>query len=277
MTDFYDPITKTELSYHIDPRLKVKWDQLRGGKLQKKDEDRVYIVDGRERMGKSTFAFQQAKYIDPTFNVDRVCFTPKQFLEQIRNAPEGSSVVFDEAFRGLSSKASQSRTNKEIVEALMEVGQRNLVIFILLPTFFLLEIYAAVLRSNVLFHVYKNKNGLRCWRLYNERQKSLLWKVGKKKGFDYSFPKVRIRGRFYSKMPIDQQKYLKKKMETFRGVEEVESEVVFDKKLIYLIKNELKLSDQKVSMLCKRYGRKISSAYVGIINRELRESSTTTN
>ena len=38
---------KEFLTYHIDPKIKKKWDSLRNQKLQKKDEDRVYIVDGR--------------------------------------------------------------------------------------------------------------------------------------------------------------------------------------------------------------------------------------
>jgi hypothetical protein len=39
----------------------------------------------------------------------------------------------------------------------MEMGQNNLVVFIVLPTIFLLEMYPAVLRSEALFHIYKNK------------------------------------------------------------------------------------------------------------------------
>ncbi|KKM83525.1 hypothetical protein LCGC14_1308400, partial [marine sediment metagenome] len=93
MVEFHDPITKKELSYFIDKNLRKKWDKLRNGYLIKKDDDKVYIVDGRERGGKSTFAIQQAKYLDPTFNLDRICFTSDQFLHQIRNAPQGSCII----------------------------------------------------------------------------------------------------------------------------------------------------------------------------------------
>ena len=165
MVEFYDPIQKIDISYYIDKKLKENWDKLRKGQLIKKDDDKVYIIDGRERAGKSTFATQQAKYLDPLFNIDRICFTAEQFLYQIRNAPKGSVIIFDEAFRGLSSKASQSKINKSIVEAMMEMGQRNLIVFIVLPTVFLLEIYAAVLRSNTLFHIYKDKSGKRKFRI----------------------------------------------------------------------------------------------------------------
>ncbi|KKL67349.1 hypothetical protein LCGC14_2135890, partial [marine sediment metagenome] len=188
MVEFNDPVTNTELKYYIAKELVKKWDKYRGGKLIKEDADLVIIVDGKERVGKSVFTLQQAKYLDPTFNIDRICFTAEEFLKQIREAPQGSVVMFDESFRGLSSKGSQSRINKEIVQALMEVGQRNLIIFIVLPTFFLLEIYAAVLRSHALIHIYRIKgmNKGRGFRIYNEKHKGMLWKNGKKKGFDYS-------------------------------------------------------------------------------------------
>jgi len=219
MVEFINPITKKEISYHIDKKLKSKWDKLKEGKLAKIDEDRCYIVDGRERSGKSLFTFQQAKYIDPTFDVNRICFTPEAFLEEIKTASKGSVVVFDEAFRGLSSKSSQSKINKMIVQAMMEVGQRNLIIFIVLPTFFLLEMYAAVLRSNALFHIYKEKTGKRAFRIYNYQKKALLYNVGKKKGFSYAFPKVISRGRFFNIWSIDEEEYRQKKGNSLREID----------------------------------------------------------
>lgn len=235
MVHFYDPVQSIELSYHVDEHLKVKWDKLNDGRLIKKDEDRVYLVDGRERTGKSVFTFQQAKYIDPTFNLSRVCFTPDEFLHCIRTAEKGQVVVFDEAFRGLSSKASQSKVNKKIVQALMEMGQRNLVVFIVLPTFFLLEMYAAVLRSNALFHVYKDKNGDRRFRIYNYNQKSILYQVGRKKGFSYKFPRVKIRGRFFNKYAINEAGYREKKAKSFENtdivMEEEEGRISLERKV----------------------------------------------
>ncbi len=224
MVSFFDPIQNIELSYHIDKNLKDKWDKLTDGSWVKKDEDRVYIVDGRERTGKSVFTFQQAKYLDRNFNLSRVCFTPEEFLRAIRNAKKGEVVVFDEAFRGLSSKASQSKVNKAIVQALMEMGQRNLIVFIVLPTIFLLEMYPAVLRSNALFHIYKSRKGRRKFRIYNYSQKSLLYNVGKKRGFSYKFPRVRARGEFYGHFAIEEQSYRNKKEESFHHNDFVKEE-----------------------------------------------------
>jgi hypothetical protein len=284
MVKFFDPITKEEITYYIAPNLLPQWDNLKDGKLQKQDEDRVYITDGRERAGKSLFTLQQAKYLDPTFDISRVCFTPEEFLFQIRNAPAGSAIVFDEAFRGLSSKASQSKVNKTIVQAMMEMGQKNLIVFIVLPTFFLLEMYAAVLRANVLFHIYKDRSGRRRFRIYNYKKKSWLYKVGKKKGFDYSFPRISRRhtGRFYGVFPIDEKSYRKKKLDSLKGFEQIFEEDTgtekFHKAVGGMIKAEKKInpkiSDKKmVKILKEKYFIDVSLTNVGVIRRKTRETT----
>lgn len=273
MVEFYDPILKKDVSYYIDKKLKRKWDTLREGQLIKQDDDKVYIVDGRERIGKTTWTVQQAKYLDPLFNLERICFTSDEFLYQIKNAPQGAVIIFDEAFRGLSSKASQSKVNKKIVEAMMEMGQRNLIIFIVLPTFFLLEIYAAVLRSNTLFHIYKDKSKKRKFRIYNFKEKSILYRVGKKKGFDYSFPRVRIRGNYFKHFPIDKKVYDKVKLDTFRGIREAEEEPDKNKliirRLIYLILIKFEKSFKKTEKLLKENGIDRSSETIRQIKKEM--------
>lgn len=297
MVEFYDPIAKQNITYHLDAKLVKMWDNIRDGKLEKINEDRVYLIDGRERTGKSSFAFQQAKYIDPTFTTDRICFEPDDFLDRIRNAPKGSVVVFDEAFRGLSSKSSRSKVNKAIVEALMEVGQRNLVIFIVLPTLFLLEIYAAVFRSECLFHVYKMKkkkdkeSRIRAFKIYNYVKKRTLYLRGRAKYFSYAQPKIRrAKGQFYVKKneqwktgipyeTFDQEAYLKKKEIAYRkGGESKEDEksnkyMLLWYKMIDAFRKELKLSEKKTADKLNSYGIEISSEMVGKISRSLAETN----
>ncbi len=277
-------IKPIKTTFYVNKKVKSKWEKIKDGQLIKQDDDKVYLVDGRERSGKSLFSFQQAYYIDKTFNVDRICFTPEEFLSQIRNAPQGSVVVFDEAFRGLSSKASQSKVNKKIVQAMMEMGQRNLVVFIVLPTFFLLEMYAAVLRSNALFHIYKDKKGIRRFRVYNFQQKSLLYKNGKRKGFDYSWPRVKLRDRFYGHWPIDEQAYRKKKLDSLKDfVEEEEltrkQEMVMELKVknlkkLYRDKPELKKENNRkiMAVFNEDYEDNIKLSYFSRLIRLMKEN-----
>lgn len=189
--------------YYLDERLKAKWDKLKKHSIIQNDEDRVYITDGRERAGKSLFTIQQAAYLDPTLTIDRICFTGMEFLEAIKKATPGQNVIFDEAFRGLSSPKSRSEINSLIKTCLMESGQRNLIVWIVSPYIFLLDMYAALLRSVALFHVYKNKKGKRGYfKVFNEKKKALLYQMGAKKGWSYSIPQTQFKGRFYGNYPF---------------------------------------------------------------------------
>ena len=197
-------------AWHVDEKIRYKWNKIKDGRLKKKDDDRVYVVDGRERTGKSIFTFQQAAYIDPSMLespeefCSRICFTAEEFLEAIRkfNSTETCTkcIVFDEAFRGLSSRAATSKVNKKILQSLMEVGQKNLVLWIVLPSFFMLDLYPAMLRSNALFHIKKDRDGKRrSFGVYSYKKKALLYQIGVRKGWQY-FPTRNI-GRFYNKFP----------------------------------------------------------------------------
>jgi len=74
------------VEYGIATQLWKSWNTIKDGGLKKMDSDRVYIVDGRERSGKSVFAIQQACYIDPTLvgDLSRICFTAEEFLDAIK-------------------------------------------------------------------------------------------------------------------------------------------------------------------------------------------------
>lgn len=199
-------------TYYINKGLKERWDKIKDGKLAQMDEDRVYIVDGREGIGKSLFAIQQAAYIDPTIIenegkkiLPRITFSPEETLHAIRNTKSTKThtkvIVFDEAFRGLSSKSALSKVNKSIIQAMMEMRQNNLVLFIVSPSFFLLELYPAILRSNTLFHIYKTKKyKRRFWRAYNFKKKARIYQIGVRKGWGYPIM-TGIKDGFYNKYP----------------------------------------------------------------------------
>ncbi len=215
-------------SYYMNRKLKEKWDKLKDGKLAQIDEDRVYIVDGREGSGKSVFAFQQAAYIDPSIVIDlsRITFSAEDTLEKIRNTKSTKSetrvIVWDEAFRGLSSKAALSKTNKKLVQVLMEMRQNNLVLFIVTPSFFMLEMYGAVLRSSALFHIVKDKKtSKRFYRGFNYQKKNKLYNIGIKKGWGYKISTY-SKDWFFNHYPGGaefEKKYRAKKYKTFRAMD----------------------------------------------------------
>lgn len=190
----------------------------------RKDHDFLFLVDGTEGAGKSVLTMQLAKYCDPTFDIDRVCFTAKEFTQAILKAEKYQSVVFDEAFRGLSSRASMTQLNRTIVSMLAEIRQKNLFVFIVMPTFFDLDKNVALWRSRALIHVYMGKNFQRGFFSFFNRSKKTELYVHGKKYYSYSKPKANFYGRFANTYPIDEKEYRKRKYESLKGYTNEEEE-----------------------------------------------------
>lgn len=245
-------------TFHVDDKLAKRWDKIKDGQLKKLDEDRVYVVDGRERTGKSLFTIQQAAYIDPSIITDavynndmtRITFSAQETLSAIQNTnsnlKETKVIIFDEAFRGLSNRAALSKTNKMIIQALMEMGQKNLVLFIVLPSFYMLDMYPAVLRSNALFHIKKEKNSRRrTFLTFPYNKKSKLHQIGMKKGWGYPINTSEV-GRFFNKYPggkVFEEKYREKKLKSLNTMD-------FNPKVV---RNEEKLMMEKTKALYAVY------------------------
>jgi len=211
-----DKETGEIIKYYIDDRLKNSLDNKVIPSLQKNDKDCVLVVDGREGAGKSTLAFQLAKYVDPTFNINRIVFSPDKFREQILNAKKGQAIVYDEAFTGFSSRASLSPINRVLVSLAMQMRQKNLFVIIVLPTIFLLDKYMALFRTRALIHVYENHGNRGYFRLYNSKTKKLLILLGNKTmSYSPKIARTNFRGRFYGKFALGskeiEEEYRKRK------------------------------------------------------------------
>jgi len=211
-----DPKTKDVIEYYMDNRLKANFDDKIIPSLTKKDKDCFICVDGKEGSGKSTLALQIAKYADPSLDLSRIVFDAEGFRQAIFKAKKGQAIVFDEAFTGLSSRAALSGVNRTLVSLMMQMRQKNLLVIMVLPTFFMLDKYAALFRAKALIHVYENKGVRGYFRLYNSKLKKLLYLYGKK-DYSYStkFVRTRFKGRFYGKFALGtdelEKKYRKKK------------------------------------------------------------------
>jgi hypothetical protein len=159
----------------------------------------------------------------------QITFSSKETLKAIRTYKSSENrtkvINFDEAFRGMSSKGVLSKENKRLVQALMEMGQSNLVLWIVSPSFFLLEFYPAVLRSNALFHVKKDKkSSKRVVRVFNYKKKAMLYQIGIRKGWGYNL-KTKQNANFYNVYPAGKDfewRYRLKKQLSLQDVDVVE-------------------------------------------------------
>lgn len=199
----------TDKGYYLDGILKTNLDSVK--QAIKKDWDMLFLVDGYEGAGKSVFAMQIAYFVDQTFNLDRIAFTSKEFTDVIVHAKPYQAVVYDEAYTGLSSRATMSIINRTLVSMLAEIRQKNLFVFIVMPTFFDVDKYVALWRSRGLFHIYVSKGFERgFFRFYSMERKKILFVMGKK-FYNYSKPKDNFHGRFTNHYVVDEEKYRAKK------------------------------------------------------------------
>lgn len=180
-------------------------------KVIKEDWDMVFAVDGTEGAGKSAIAQQCAYYCYPELSVDNIAFNPQQFKDCVKSAPKYSAVVYDEAYGGLGSRASLNPVNMSIVRMLTEIRQKNLFIFIVMPTFFDLDRYVALWRSRALIHVYTGKGWQRGFFGFYDKNKKKQMYVNGKKTYSYASPGPNFRGRFADGFPVGRKNYLERK------------------------------------------------------------------
>lgn len=184
--------------------------------LVKKDHDIVIVGDGPEGAGKSVMLMQVAHYLDPTFNLDRVCFTAQEFMEAVKNAGKYQAVLFDEAFRGLSSRQSLSPLMEALIKMFAEIRQKNLFIIVVMPCFFELTKYIAMWRSRALIHVYLRRGQRGSFAFYGPKAKRKLYIYGKQDyNYGKSFPS--FRGSFSNFYVLNEKDYREKKFNAFQS------------------------------------------------------------
>jgi hypothetical protein len=193
----------------MDGYLKKNFDVAR--RIVKADWDMVFLYDGYEGTGKSVKALQDAYYCDQSFNLDRITFNPSEFKKAILAASKYQAVAYDEAYTGLSSRSTMGTINRALVSMLAEIRQKNLFVFVVMPTFFDLDKYVALWRSRALIHVYTAGQFERGYfAFYNIDKKKELYILGKK-FYSYSKPRFDFNGRFTNHYVVNEKEYREKK------------------------------------------------------------------
>jgi len=262
--EIFDENGNKILNYYMEDRLKKSIDNKIKAQLKKKDKDCVIVIDGKEGSGKSTFAFQIGRYVDPTLDVKRVCFSPEEFREAVLKAKRGECIIYDEAFTGFSSRSSLSPVNKVLVSLAMQMRQKNLFIIIVLPTIFLLDKYMAIFRTKILLHVYESKGIRGYFKLYNARKKKYLILMGAKTmSYHVKGLWTRFGGRFYGKFALGddsaEEEYRKRKEKALGDSEKLSmtsAQVKYRHQrdiVIYLLRKITKMKYQEMSNLLSNY------------------------
>lgn len=206
-------------NFWIDKALLDKLNNLK--KIQAKQWDGVFLVDGPERSGKSVLAMLCGWYLsDCKLSINNFALGLHDAASKIASLPNGSVLIMDEGSTIFSSKKSSDRMQKNLIEILDVVGQKNLFFIIVLPCFFDLNKTIAARRSKFLLHVYPDEEYNRGrYAFWGEKVKSKLYIFGKKNFDSYAFPRAEFLGQYFEFHAPFYEEYLSKvKGETLKKV-----------------------------------------------------------
>lgn len=235
------------VEFRVNPILKEHTDKVKL-RIHRRDKDWVAVIDGEEGSGKSVFGQQLAKILDPTFNIDKLVFTYKDFEKAITSPDrkKGDCILFDEAYHAMNTRGAMTSINRAMISIGTEMRQANLFVIIILPSFFDLEKYFAIWRSRVLFHVYEGRRGrMGMCKIWTKKKKLKLYIKGKKT-YNYACVKPSLPPiDFTNTYTVDETEYRIKKREAFinKEVSQIEANYrVHLGKLVMMLKNEFKVT-----------------------------------
>lgn len=99
------------------------------------DKDWVILNVGRERGGKSSLAIIVAGIIDPTLTTNRIVFPTAELRYAIQKAGMYKVVIQDEGVETWLSADANSRDTKKMRKTFMQMGEKNLVVIINIPSY----------------------------------------------------------------------------------------------------------------------------------------------
>jgi len=197
--------------HDLGPVIRGNLDRVKNNYL-KKDRDFILVVDGEEGEGKTTLAYSCCKYVDPTFNAERIAYDQNQFKQLVQKSSIGQAILIDEGGWMLFSREAMTRMNKEIVKILMAIRMKNLFVVICIPSFWKIDEYIRNHRARALFRVPCRGRvmiyGRRKLRRAFKNKKTHRWKIPGKPAKD-SFKKLTGK---------EWEEYLKKKRDFVGGI-----------------------------------------------------------
>lgn len=204
--------------YYYDGYLISNLDQLKKAVALKWDG--VLLFGGYEGDGKTTLASQALYYLDPTFDLSRVCFSLDELARKMDELPPGSALLYDESWKDVSNINKFQSGQRKFIRVLTEKRKKRLYIGVVAATFFDLNKYFVIHRSRAYIHVYSKGLERGYFSFYNRDQKKDLYIKGRR-DWNLAAASPSFRARFTNWLPFDSESYENKKDE---GTKEAETE-----------------------------------------------------
>lgn len=145
---------------------------------QKLEHDCVFIICGMEGSGKSHLALHCVEHLGG--KIQNITLGQKEFVNSLKTVEDCDVLDFDEAGDGLFSRDHWKESTKDLVKAFMVIRAKRLITFLVLPSFFMLDVYFRKHRIMGLFYVVKrgkvkfyNRNGIEKIILRSEKTQKI--------------------------------------------------------------------------------------------------------
>lgn len=122
----------------LNPYLRQIWNRVHRDK-----KNFIMVITGGVGEGKSYTALKLAELLDPTFNIDKVCFTPKEFIRAIDNVKRtGEVLIMDEIGVALSSRKWNTLSNALTNDIIQTFRYKRIISFFVVPDFSFIDVQA---------------------------------------------------------------------------------------------------------------------------------------
>lgn len=194
---------------YIHGSLKENLDNLK--KLVEMDWDGIIYIGGYEGDGKSYLAGQIAKYLDPTYALDRCVFTGEQLIKAIDDQKEFyKAIVWDEAQDNIDTNSARDPVAKILKSKFTRIRRKRLFIIICAPDYWRINRYFFIQRSRCFLLVYAKGFERGHFAFYTRAQKHMMYVKGKRDENPHVV-KPEFRGDFSKWFPLDKDAYDDKK------------------------------------------------------------------
>jgi len=201
----------------------------------KNDFDLWVCVDGEEGTGKSTFAYQFCKLVDPDFNPHRIAYDTKTLLKIISDAPKGSAVMLDEAVELFYSREAMGRDRVALNKTVMQIRQKNLLFVLCIPNMMDLDGLLKNRRIKIRAHVTR-RGWVQLW--FN---KPRMWQISPWWEHKFSDAFDKVKGEEW-------EEYLSLKAAAFEVKEtEVETAQIITRLYLIAKKRKIKLTQKLIA------------------------------
>lgn len=216
------------------------------------DSNASFIVVGKPGIGKSVNALKMCYDLDPTFNMERVCYSIDQFLKLLDEGDAngklhpGNCILFDEIVtdKGADSRSALSKTNKLMNYINATFRAKRLVVFYCLPSLMQLD---------------KNIRDINITGIFEVNLKSIKMKKNRCK-FRWSMYDPRTQ-KAYGVFPrlIDKKGQIKKVTAVWIGLPPKELEKAYQaKKMFYLNENIKRWNEDRKKELTKTDNKRMN-------------------